>query len=154
VSVGKPNRAWPGAFWFPVPQVILGFSDCLPGPWLCFPSRVSPSDMKPCFQKVLRALGCSCCFQSGLPSPRYKDLKMALLSLSVPVSLCLSVSQMAILLTASKKTLHSTVHMCPERFIELFELQPCPHPPAEDLSFQLIQKWHCFNPKELSTPVR
>lgn len=43
--------------------------------------------------------------------------------------LCLSLSQMAILLTATKKTLHSTVHLSPGMFVELFELQP-PLPPG------------------------
>ena len=43
--------------------------------------------------------------------------------------LCLSVSQMAILLTAAKKTIHSTVHLSPGMFVELFELQP-PLPPG------------------------
>lgn len=43
--------------------------------------------------------------------------------------LSFSVSQMAILLTAAKKMLHSTVHMSPGMFVELFELQPPPPQP-------------------------
>lgn len=43
---------------------------------------------------------------------------------SLPLPFPLSVSQMAILLTASKKTLHATVHMCPEMLMGLFESQP------------------------------
>lgn len=90
-------------------------------------------------------LACLPCFRRCFPSPGHKDLKMVpslFLSLSLSLSpsslssfLSLSLSQMAILLTAAKKMLHSTVHMCPEMFIELFELQPCPHPQAEDLFF-------------------
>lgn len=53
---------------------------------------------------------------------------------SLFLSLSLSVSQMAILLTAAKKTLHSTVHLSPGMFVELFELQP-PLPQAEDQFF-------------------
>lgn len=43
--------------------------------------------------------------------------------------LSLSVSQMAILLTAAKKTLPSTVHLSPGMSVELLELQPFPPPP-------------------------
>lgn len=67
-------------------------------------------------------------------------------SFSLPLSF--SVSQMAILLTAAKKALHSTGHTNPGMFVELFELQPFPPPPVRrPVSFKLIQKWHCFIPR-------
>lgn len=51
--------------------------------------------------------------------------------------LSFSVSQMAILLTAAKKMLHSTVHMSPGMFVELFELQPPPTPTLKICSFSV-----------------
>lgn len=81
----------------------------------------------------------------GASRPRYKDLKMVP-SFSLPLSF--SVSQMAILLTAAKKALHSTGHTSPGMFVELFELQPFPPPQSRrPVSFKLIQKWHCFIPR-------
>lgn len=44
-------------------------------------------------------------------------------------SFFLSLSQMAILLTAARKMLHSTAHSSPGMFVKLFELQP-PLPPS------------------------
>lgn len=50
----------------------------------------------------------------------------ALSLFSLPFPLPFSMSQMAILLTTSKKALHSTAHMCPGMFVDLSESQPCP----------------------------
>ena len=50
------------------------------------------------------------------------------------LSLSFSVSQMAILLTAAKKTLHSTVHISPGALVELSEFQP-PLSPSEERLF-------------------
>lgn len=74
--------------------------------------------------------GCGCCVHTA--SVRAPQLQAKgpedtpALSLLSPFPLPFSMSQMAILLTTSKKALHSTAHMCPGMFVDLSESQPCP----------------------------
>lgn len=87
----------------------------------------------------------------GFLLPSYKDLKMVP---SFSLSLSLSVSQMAILLTAAKKTLQAPVHSSPGMFVDLFESQPFPSSPiCRSVLFKLIGKRQCFTPGGLSASV-
>lgn len=89
-----------------------------------------------------------CCSDQCFLLLNYKDLKVVP---SFSFFLSFFVSQMAILLTAAKKTLPSTVHLSPGMFVELFELQPSPPPPVRRrVPFKLTQKWHCLVPRELN----
>lgn len=114
----------------PAPSVTRGSprADSLPGTRLCVSSeKINPSlAPKACLQKARPGQAVHLPLPVGASLPRYKDLKMVP-SFSLPLSF--SVSQMAILLTAAKKALHSTGHTNPGMFVELFELQPFPPAP-------------------------
>lgn len=71
---------------------------------------------------------------SQLQAKGPEDAPCSFSLLSLPFPLPFSMSQMAILLTASKKALHSTAHMCPEMFVDLSESQPCPRLKSRPLS--------------------
>ena len=84
-------------------------------------SSLAPRGLFPLESTVGSVAASSWCFLF----PSSKDLKTVP---SLSLSLSLSVSQMAILLTAARKPLPSTVHSSPGVFVELFESQPAPPP--------------------------
>lgn len=69
----------------------------------------------------------------------------ALSLFSLPFPLPFSMSQMAVLLTASKKARHWTAHMCPEVSVDLSESQPCPR--LKSCSLKSTQMWRCPAPQ-------